>query len=717
MTNNTYVHKLTGCSPVPLASYLKALGILRLVSEQVDATAAGWWSGDVFHLGTTLDEAALCRFFRETYRPTPLVAPWNGGSGFFPKDNRLAMDALCNGSSERTKLYRDTIAACRSVLATLGLKEKPDGELKRDLLVACRAELPDEAVVSLDAAFVLTDDGPKYPPLLGTGFNDGRLEFTNNYMQRLLDLIDPQCGLATKSAAIWLQEAFFSNIQSDLQKDSILGQFDPGAVDRPVNPWDYVLMLEGALAFAASVVKRHESVGKGALSYPFCVRSAGIGYGSSANTDEGSSRAEIWLPLWSNPVTFTEIQAVLSEGRAQVASRSARNGVDFARAVSTLGTDRGIEQFVRYAFHARNGLAYFAVPIGRFNVEPQPQVNLLSQPELDTWLDNLRRAASSDNAPSGARRVLRRLEIKILELCQQRGASRLQSVLIALGEVEAVLVHSTKWRLEAFQRPVPLLPPKWLTDCDDATPEFRLAASLASIYSHSIGDFRQHVEPVEVKGSLNEGRPRWAEWSDDSLRMSYVAWNSNSLEDNLIAVLHRRITEAIGHGDRADDGTLVFPGQSLFSASLSDIESFLRHNTDDIRILELVRGLVLLDWGRVRLECGYEQLHRAPSGPMPDATFGLLKLCHSPWKVREKYVRLEPSIARLAASGKAAEATKHAARRMIGSGLAPAIQTVSRDSATVRRIAAALLFPVSWYDLNVVADTVLKSENVTSLAN
>lgn len=36
---NQYTHKLSGCSPAPLANYLKALGILRLVSEQTDPTA------------------------------------------------------------------------------------------------------------------------------------------------------------------------------------------------------------------------------------------------------------------------------------------------------------------------------------------------------------------------------------------------------------------------------------------------------------------------------------------------------------------------------------------------------------------------------------------------------------------------------------------------------------------------------------------------------
>jgi CRISPR-associated protein Csx17 len=42
--------ELAGCRPEPLMSYLKALGILRLVSEQKDPEARGWWECDVFCL-------------------------------------------------------------------------------------------------------------------------------------------------------------------------------------------------------------------------------------------------------------------------------------------------------------------------------------------------------------------------------------------------------------------------------------------------------------------------------------------------------------------------------------------------------------------------------------------------------------------------------------------------------------------------------------------
>ena len=36
-------HILAGCRTEPMASYLKSLGILKLISEQVDPSARGRW--------------------------------------------------------------------------------------------------------------------------------------------------------------------------------------------------------------------------------------------------------------------------------------------------------------------------------------------------------------------------------------------------------------------------------------------------------------------------------------------------------------------------------------------------------------------------------------------------------------------------------------------------------------------------------------------------
>lgn len=109
--------ELSGCSPVPLAHYLKALGILRVVAEQADAQAAGYWRRERFVLQSTLDKADLINFFLNQYAPAPIVVPWNGGSGFFPKTTATAaLDAIKNSESDRFEKYRDVINHAQSAM-------------------------------------------------------------------------------------------------------------------------------------------------------------------------------------------------------------------------------------------------------------------------------------------------------------------------------------------------------------------------------------------------------------------------------------------------------------------------------------------------------------------------------------------------------------------------------------------------------------------------
>ena len=63
--------QLSGCAPVPLASYLKALAVLRLVAEQADPNAVGSWSNEAFCLRSEVAQEQLVAFFQHDYRPSP----------------------------------------------------------------------------------------------------------------------------------------------------------------------------------------------------------------------------------------------------------------------------------------------------------------------------------------------------------------------------------------------------------------------------------------------------------------------------------------------------------------------------------------------------------------------------------------------------------------------------------------------------------------------
>jgi len=747
---------LAGCAPIPLAYYLKALGILRLVAEQADSNTAGCWQRDVFILHTRLDRQGLLHFFLHDYQPTPILAPWNGGSGFYPKDNQSALKAIETGSAPRLSRFREAILAARAVLARAGLRSKPDSSQKERLLLMCRSSFPEAVVGWLDAAFVLTTEGAKYPPLLGTGGNDGRLEFTNNFMQRLIEVIDPATGSPTPPAPRLLQTALFGVASSLPLSRGPVGQFFPGSAgganattgfagESAVNPWDFILMLEGAVMFAAAAVRRLESAEPGLLACPFCVRQVGAGYASAAAGDEPDARAEMWMPLWDRPVQLPELAAILAEGRSQVGARAARTGVDFARAVVSLGVDRGLSAFQRYGFQVRNGLAYFATPLGRFRVQRNARADLLS--EADRWLDNFRRIAgpTNDQVPAGIARTLNQLESRILDLCQEGTPQRLQAVLVALGQAEKALARSFAWTTGRNDKPprqkiAPLagLSARWLRDANDGSVEFRLAAALASvngIYKDKEGrpttlPLRCHLEPVVLRTAQDH---RWVAWDDTP--SNDVVWHEGDLLDVLNAIFARRLLRA------QQAGHSMLPDRAVCFAPLADVVAFLEGRTNDDRLAELLWGLSLLEWlGEARsadfqsavsrisnppkppcsedLPTGsrqYGRLETCATPDVPSALFSLLRLAFPRPGERGDLpeVPANSMIHRHAAVGHGLEASRLAVRRLRGCELHPALSEVAVSGTAARRAAAALLFPLSRRDFARLGELVLKPQTET----
>jgi CRISPR-associated protein Csx17 len=706
---------LAGCAPVPLAHYLKALGILRLVAEQADGTAAGCWQRDTFILHSTLDRDALLDFFLHHYQPTPILAPWNNDGGFFLDSRRSARETLQkveSSAAARLAPYRVAIEAARAAIQACGIEEPPTAEAKAEFLTACRGHFPDDSLGWLDAAVVLTDDGAKYPPLLGSGGNDGSLDFTKNLLLRIIEVMDPVSGAPTAEAASWLRQALFAEASASRGSKAPVGQFFPGAAgganatsgfsaESVVNSWDYILMLEGALLFAAASVKRLESGDAGVLAYPFCVRSSGVGFASAAGADEVDGKnatEEIWLPLWENAASYAEIRALLSEGRVQVGTRAARTGVDFTRAVVTLGVDRGIAAFQRYGFLIRNGLSTFATPLERVAVRRNARADLLS--EADGWMTRLRDEAgpTAKQPPASVSRALHQLEGRILELCKQNDAARLQAVLIALGQAERAVARSLRWTTEtAFLRPLQGLSSCWLAEADTGSREFRLAAALASLSGNFGEDWlalRCHLEPVETP---RRGQFGWAANASND-----VQWSTAPLRDVLNAIFARRLVRA------GQAGTGGLPETARCHASVADIAAFIEGETDDALLADLLWGMVLIDWS-----ADAESSTPAPGTCAPPALYALLKLCFSSKRANEETIPLVPAIHRRAAAGDGAAASQLAVRRLRASGFVPALREIPLHGEVVQRTAAALLFPLAHREWTNLRETVLRSAELS----
>jgi len=687
---------LYGCTPTPLAHYLKALAVLRLVAEQRDATATGRWEGEHFVLESSLDEAGLLAFFLDEYRPTPIVAPWNGGSGFFPKDNCKALEALSAGESARFDEYREALDLGRAVVAGADLTESPKGDDKLALLARVRAEATESLLAWLDAAVLLTSGDVRYPPLLGTGGNDGRLDFTNNFMQRVTEIFDVKSGIASTASRDWLADALLSQARPGLLTRAV-GQFSPGAAGGPnagsgfegnaqVNPWDFVLMLEGALLFAAAATRKLQQNDYGSLSYPFTVRPSSAGSGGSAHSDEAAARGEIWMPLWQRPVGLAELASLLAEGRANLGRRAARDGFEFARALAELGVDRGIDAFQRYGFVMRSGKAYLATPMGRVAVRRNPDAELIHDLERGGFLDNLRRFVRSKEAPGQIRSLTRQLENALFQLTRGSSPALLQRILGLLGDIQSTAGKSPKTR-EALRSPLPRLAERWVHAADDGGHEFRIALALAGLHGGDM-PMRAHFAPLATGA-------KWDHWHAES---RLAVWGEGELCAQLAQVLERRLLEATQRelGDK--------PLQYRFAASAAEIAAFLDRRCDDGKIAALLKGLALANIPHSLRGDGADDPASLP------AAYAVLKPLFVPneWLRRSGALAEDARlplpgqlIARLT-SGRAAEAVDIAWRRLSIAGIPrarhPAAAPAVFDSDGLRLL-AALMIPLRHRDL------------------
>jgi CRISPR-associated protein Csx17 len=688
----TYDRVLEGCSPVPLAGYLKGIGILRLIAEQADERARGFWRDERFVLRTTLSEVELIRFLVETYRPTPVVAPWNGASGFWPKGNRNALNVIKTDTSSRLNSYRGAIRFCEELIAAKGLSRAPKEEKKAAFIIDLRAGLSDEACRWLDGAIALTTEGPSFPTILGTGGNDGHLDFSNNFMQRLVQVFRSK----SETNAEMLQSSLFYVPSAHLEQGAV-GQFSPGSAggvnasngfeaDSRVNPWDFILTMEGALSFAATVVRRFAE-DRRAFSFPFTAFMVGAGCGNSTFEDEPDSRGEFWAPLWARPATFDELLQLMSEGRAVLGARAAHSGLDIARAVSELGIARGIDDFVRYGFLMRAGQSFFATSLDRVRVQENPRASLISELDTGGWLRRARAACRDKNASASLRQTGRNLDESLFRLAADGSCKTVQEALVALGELMLNVARGSK--LGEKVPPPPRLSEAWTIAGDDGSPEFALSEALASLDTERDElrlPFRRHLAP------LNWDRKRkWWIWGIGTDAEALAVWTGRDLAGDMASVLERRVIEA-QRRHSADQGKAGWPLFGWRSAPLAAVAAFLGRQTDDERIAALVAALA---WVNAR--------RGAPStiaveGVLPFA-YCALKALFVPGGIEpvgKNHVLNSLPLVRLIRSGRIDEAQSHAQAVTHRAGLATVFACREPNSVVDSdRLAAALLIPIA----------------------
>jgi CRISPR-associated protein Csx17 len=716
------IHHLYGCTPTPLANYLKALGILRLVSEQADPAARGAWRDEHFVLATTLTEPELETFFLERYAPTPFVAPWNKGAGFLTKDRFLA--AMEASPLLRLRPFQDGIRAARALCSELEyadaairiIKDEPkqlptkdraaykDSDdyksrlskaektfkrLKDAFIQECRLKWRGTHEDWMDAAIILRSDGsPAFPALLGTGGGDGRLDFTNNFMQRFQDLVDvtrPDAPVASETESL-LRDALYGTSQRGTS-DCSIGQFSPGSAGGAnstngldgkgnVNPWNFIMVFEGAMLFSASSSRRFSTTRLSTVSAPFAVHAAAAGT-ASASVSEDSTRGEQWMPLWSQFSCLKEIQRVLAEGRAQIDRSAAKQPLDLARAIARLGVSRGICGFERFGYLVRNGLSNFAVPLGRWKVATQPNQELLA--DIDAWLNRFQKAAREKGAPNRLAMLNKRLTDAVMAVTSQGSDPlRWQDILLALAEIEGCMAAGAGLSAGILSS----LRPGWLTAADDRSPEIRLALSIAAQYG-----VRNHWLPLDKYGKRLVTTDEGKRLANDP---RVVCFGRDFVSDAL-ALVNRRIVEASQDGG----GNLIMtPVHGALTADLRDIASFLQGGLNHGKIMRLARAFMMLDLSALR-DAPLCLQPPALSGVPVDDAFTMIRFCLLPKHCvtgKEWKIPLKAEVYRRLNSGDLPTAMRLAFQHLRAHGFTPPLQIAAGDP---RLLSASMAFSIS----------------------
>jgi CRISPR-associated protein Csx17 len=604
-------HILPGLRPEPLASYLAGLGLIRLLGEQADPNATAAWTPAGLAICTSVPD--LAAWLADQYVPTPIVSPWNGGSGFGVKDKEplVRIAALRQHPSPRLDLLRDALRIADSVVAQArergwmteeGVKDK--GKVVLELRNTC----PEELLPWIDAAIVLAGRETYFPPVLGTGGNDGRLDFSTNFHQQLRVVIGVSDKDRSRSAA--MARDLLGGTQSGQLGDAPIGQFDPGSAGGPgssqfgaagsvANPWSYVLCLEGAMLFAASAARRNQhDAGRAAM--PFTVFASPDGSDSGAAGEE--SRGEVWAPVWTEGFTLPEVKQLFAEARASWRGHPARRAVDFYAATRTLGVARGIDEFTRFGLQRRNGLAFAAVPVDRVKVRERPAVRLAA--EVEDWVA---RVGGSD-ASTSVGETLRGFRKAHLEFAREGDPKRLAAMLAALTTLEMAVGRSG--RAKDAVKPRFGLPKagKFLATLrHDESAELRIAVGLASCatwpFEGRSRSLRQILLPVDPDG-----------WRDSPL---VPGLGARPLVNVLADVLMWRSRSAPTEHDAAKyRGVTTFRSIPVPAADLHLLAS---GELDQQKLDVILRACLALDWR------GAWPGWTAKNPDIPQTTLGLLQ--------------------------------------------------------------------------------------------
>ena len=594
MTSSTTVLStipLPGLRPEVLGNYLASLGLLRLLAGSWPAVCIAWRDGILRVVGGPaslgkLLEALLAIAERRGW--TPYNRGW---------------------SEEQKK----------------STKEKTGRPLA---LWQAEAE---EGVLELFAAHVVPHSRVAFNPVLGTGGNTGRRDFSKGWEAAIRSLQKPPKGINTRDELrAWLLGEPVTWMLPGLAAASWFSSanklYNSGQApyrEEPISPWAMALACEGIPLLVGASSRRLGAWAPTQGAFPFICRAAA----PTGPGELGRDLGEVWVPLWDRPMALPEVRALFQRGRAEVRGRGANTPAAFAAAIVRRGVDAGISSFARFSLSRTTSPNTFEprcegfIPVRR--EDAQEVVSRARSEAVERVLALVEKLpADRKNGQQGRFFGLRGpIEVALIRLVQtpdepEAVRALLDATASALDKVD----RNRSFREEGILwEPLPLDYLPALFGDEEPGSEARLALALVSSFPRSrpFTLYRFGVE-WQYNRFRHPTQPpyRWV-------------WGPGELSRILVRTLGRRTLDWEEHR-KENEGVAEEPVRDLFPTSCSDVSRWLRGDVDERLTKRWLSRLAIFDWRtvsrsvRARLRAGGQMADRVPAdGPL--CLFGLLQ--------------------------------------------------------------------------------------------
>ncbi|MGH9486095.1 MAG: type I-G CRISPR-associated protein Cas8g1/Csx17 [Terriglobales bacterium] len=555
-----------GLQPNSLGTYLAALGLLKVLSGRWPNVRAAWRDG-VFQL--------------------------IGG----PTDRDALVDVVMTvaGRASWTPYKRGWAAA-----------QKASTKTKSSAKLALWQAEADEADLELFAAHAAPASRVFFNPLLGSGGNAGKRAFSNGWNKAIATLLPPKetpkkgantddrrealnAFLDGKASAWRAEKLNAASWFSDANKLYNSGQnpFTEGTI----SPWAMALACEGLVFFAGSASRRLGSRTRPIGAFPFVVAAAS----PETSGEAGRDRGEVWVPLWSRPMTVPEVTALFARGRAEISGHGVVTPAAFAVAITQRGVDAGISEFRRFALGKTTSANTFEprylgaapVRVGTADAQVSAFERILG------LIESLPRDRKEGQRWRfvGLRGPVERTLVNVTH--EQSNSEATTALLDAIVQaLDRVDVNRSFREKGVTWRPLPLDWVPALFGGEIPNVEAHLALSLASAFPIEF-PFALYRFGIEWQDQTKERRPRKnSPFIHSKTPPARWVWRTGSLAQNLCMVIQRRLLDWEGKRGSGAAPALRAP----IAARVSDVEAWLDGDVDEAILARWLSRLALFDW-------------------------------------------------------------------------------------------------------------------------